>query len=97
MVTDDPPTSIDLINLTIALFALAAALGALGWQIAAHFLTGGRVKLELFHGLAHESGRDMFTLPGPDAMPRKTIETFGGEGYTNRVVGVNVRDVGHCR
>ena len=52
------------------------------------------MKLELFHGLAHESGRDMFTLPGPDAMRRKTIETFRGEGYPNRVVGVNVRNVG---
>jgi hypothetical protein len=27
-------------------------------------------------------------------MPRKTIETFRGEGYTNRVVGVNARNVG---
>ena len=85
MVTGDTPTPIDLINLTIALFALAAALGSLGWQIAAHFLTAGRVKLEPFNGLAHESGRDMLTLPTPNAMPTKTIETFRGEGYTKRV------------
>ncbi|MGH9250867.1 MAG: hypothetical protein ACRD0W_15280 [Acidimicrobiales bacterium] len=86
-------TSIDVVNLAIAILAFGLAVGSLVWQFALYRLTGGRVKLEPIQGLAHISGSDLISYPA-GGLPPDSLERLAARGYSRRVIGVTVRNVG---
>lgn len=90
---DAAPTAYNLVTLIIAVCALVIGAAGLGWQIAAHVLAGGRVKLEHIHGLANDQDRDMWRFE-EGTLDGEAQQRLRARGYTSEISGVTVRNPG---
>jgi hypothetical protein len=83
-------TGLDVATFVIAVLALLLAALGLGCQILTHFLTGGRVKVELRIGAMAGNGSGMVTAPATNDRRAGWGDELAQQGYTRPAAGVCV-------
>ena len=87
---DDAPTTLDLINLGIAVVGSGLAIASLSWQFATWKMTGPRVKVTMKGGLLGPGGAVTF----PTDAPANAVQSAMAQGYTQLVLAVEVVNEG---
>ena len=81
----------EVATLLIAVLGVALGVASLTWQIVAHVLSGGRVKVTLKVG--GHSGQAMASMPANKVTPA-SLKQITSQGFSQPVIAVDVRNVG---